>query len=123
MGGTIHVGTAALYRVLREKNAEIKQLRTDLANLKAKLNARPNITHEDAAALRSLMFKYDFDMRLCEDAAAERAGDALDDHAEAVTENKSYMLPCPACNGCGWCEGSPAYTCHDCEGTGSVESL
>lgn len=25
---------------------------------------------------------------------------------------------CMGCNGCGWCEGSPAFTCLDCFGTG-----
>lgn len=25
---------------------------------------------------------------------------------------------CVGCDGCGWCEGSPAFTCGDCRGTG-----
>lgn len=25
---------------------------------------------------------------------------------------------CMGCDGCGWCEGSPAFTCTDCFGTG-----
>ena len=25
---------------------------------------------------------------------------------------------CRGCDGCGWCEGSPAWTCTDCGGTG-----
>jgi hypothetical protein len=25
---------------------------------------------------------------------------------------------CMGCDGCGWCEGSPAFTCSDCHGTG-----
>lgn len=25
---------------------------------------------------------------------------------------------CAGCDGCGWCEGSPAFSCTDCRGTG-----
>jgi DnaJ-class molecular chaperone len=29
------------------------------------------------------------------------------------------LLPiCMDCDGCGWCEGSPAWTCTKCNGTG-----
>jgi hypothetical protein len=29
---------------------------------------------------------------------------------------------CLGCDGCGWCEGSPAWTCTDCFGTGRAVS-
>ena len=35
-----------------------------------------------------------------------------------VVEFKLHGPDCMGCDGCGWCEGSPAFTCPDCFGTG-----
>lgn len=35
-----------------------------------------------------------------------------------VVEFKLFGSDCMGCDGCGWCEGSPAFTCPDCTGTG-----
>lgn len=35
-----------------------------------------------------------------------------------VVEFKLVGSDCMGCDGCGWCEGSPAFTCTDCFGTG-----
>jgi hypothetical protein len=35
-----------------------------------------------------------------------------------VVEFKLHGPDCMGCDGCGWCEGSPAWTCTDCFGTG-----
>ena len=32
-------------------------------------------------------------------------------------------MTCTGCDGCGWCEGSPAFTCPDCKGKGTVPQL
>jgi hypothetical protein len=38
----------------------------------------------------------------------------------APTAEQEQQPICVACSGCGWCEGSPAFTCPVCKGTGHV---
>jgi hypothetical protein len=38
----------------------------------------------------------------------------------APTAEPEQQPICVACSGCGWCEGSPAFTCPVCKGTGHV---
>ena len=38
--------------------------------------------------------------------------------ARPASEVQTRPESCWDCDGCGWCEGSPAYTCHTCKGSG-----
>jgi len=39
---------------------------------------------------------------------------------KAKRKQRRMRVLCMGCDGCGWCEGSPAFTCHECKGVGSV---
>jgi hypothetical protein len=41
-----------------------------------------------------------------------------DDGPSLSVEEKKEPPVCMFCDGCGWCEGSPAFTCPRCKGTG-----
>jgi hypothetical protein len=48
--------------------------------------------------------------------------DALSDQDEGaplLRKSPSAGAICMFCDGCGWCEGSPAFTCPRCGGTGT----
>jgi hypothetical protein len=49
-------------------------------------------------------------------AACGAFGDPL--RAEAQTPTQADQPICMFCDGCGWCEGSPAFTCPRCKGSG-----
>lgn len=40
--------------------------------------------------------------------------------ALSKVNKKTTMIDCMDCDGCGWCEGSPSWTCTTCKGKGQV---
>ena len=57
--------------------------------------------------------------------AQEAAQRAKSKEREAFAKYKKasggLWLYCNECDGCGWCEGSPAWTCTRCNGKGIVK--
>lgn len=49
----------------------------------------------------------------------DSCSDELAALVEAGTREPEPAI-CMMCDGCGWCEGSPAFTCPRCQGTGAA---
>jgi hypothetical protein len=64
------------------------------------------MTVNDIATLNRLVAKYGREQLL----AAAKSVEGL-----RQGPRREY---CMDCDGCGWSEGSPAYTCHTCKGSG-----